>query len=162
MLSRSEIENNARLFDMNLVPVVNIAAAEIRKAFALDIEQKITSRMYQRVDGGGGMYSGNTEKNVARGVRAFEFASVACWSVSRERERRRKRGRKGHYERDRHYFRIKYSVLRITSAGRTPVLARFHSPGRSLSVNVNVNINIYTYTRTSLTWHACAPFVSTM
>lgn len=96
-----------------------------------------------------------TEKNVAGGVRAFKFASVACrsvgWSRDKEREGERERGRKGHYERDRHYFRIKYSVLRITSAGRTPGLARFRSSGRSLGVNVNVNINIYTYTRTRLT-----------
>lgn len=60
MLPRSEIGNNARLFDMNLVPVVNIAAAEIRKAFALDIEQKITSPIY--ISARGGMYSGNNRE----------------------------------------------------------------------------------------------------
>lgn len=52
-----------------------------------------------------------TERNAARGMRAFEFASVACRLVGRSVGRERKR----HYERDRHYFRIKYSVLRITS-----------------------------------------------
>lgn len=112
MPSRSEIENNGRLFaDVNLVPAVNIAAAEIRKALALDIEQKIT---FPVSAGGRRRRSATvtTERNVARGVRAFEFASVACRSVGRERKRER------HYERDRHYFRIKYSVLRITSPGR--------------------------------------------
>lgn len=74
------------------------------------------------------------ERNVARGVRAFEFASVAC----RSREALRKRPSLFSHK----VFSLADNVAR-PHAGFSEV-----SLSRS-SVNVNVNINIYTHTRTS-------------
>lgn len=121
---------------MNFLPPVNIAAVEILAQCSRWISnKKITFPAYRREKEERNNRI-TIERNVALGVRAFEFASVAC----RWREALRKRPSLFSHK----VFSLADNVAR-PHAGFSEV-----SLSRSC-VNVNVNINTYTHTRTNVT-----------